>query len=163
MCDPTAYDHYPKVCVGDTLVIDEVEIEFLSVPNENILVNCVNNHSVVFMMTVPGQKLLFLGDLGKEGGDMLAAAYGDKLKCDVVQMAHHGQCGVGENVYALANAKICLFPTPQWVWENWGAHREPGTGPFRIAETLSYPSVAKAKHIVAWQDGAKEHPLPICL
>ena len=35
-------------------------------------------------------------------------------------MAHHGQNGVDRSFYEAVDPEICLWPTPQWVWENRG-------------------------------------------
>ncbi|MCR5263003.1 MAG: MBL fold metallo-hydrolase, partial [Clostridiales bacterium] len=56
--------------------------------------------------------------LGVAGGEKLLACNGDKLKSDIVQMAHHGQNGVDRPVYEAIAPKICLLPTPQWLWDN---------------------------------------------
>lgn len=61
---------------------------------------------------------MFLGDAGVEAGNSLVKTYGDDLKSDMVQMAHHGQAGVNKNVYAKIDPKVCLWPIPSWVWEN---------------------------------------------
>ena len=37
---------------------------------------------------------------------------------DYVQMAHHGQAGVSEDVYKVINPKYCMWPTTEWLWEN---------------------------------------------
>lgn len=42
------------------------------------------------------------------------------LKCKMVQMSHHGQNGVGYEVYKALRPSVCLWPTPQWLWDNEG-------------------------------------------
>jgi hypothetical protein len=69
-------------------------------------------------MTIGEQKVLFLNDLGAIGGRRLLATYGDALKSDIVQMAHHGQGGVNKDVYDAIDAQVHLWPTPLWVWKN---------------------------------------------
>lgn len=78
-----------------------------------------NNASIVYKILVNGKTMLFLGDMGEAGGRrLLAEAGADQLKVDIVQMAHHGQNGIGEEVYKAINPAICLWPTPQWLWVN---------------------------------------------
>ncbi|MBR3692026.1 MAG: hypothetical protein IKL89_04940 [Clostridia bacterium] len=151
--DPTAYDRYRRVLRGDRFTLDGIEVEFLRVPNENILPNPVNNTSIVFRLKAAGQRWLFLGDLGVEGGNELAAICGEGLSCDICQMAHHGQKGVGDNVYALAAPKICIFSSATWCWNN--------TEPARILHTRSLPEIRAAKHIVACLTGNAEWELPL--
>ena len=79
----------------------------------------INDTSVVFRFTFPNKKTaLFLGDLGLRAGDLLEEEYGDKLKSDIVQMAHHGQDGAGENVYKRIMPEVCMWTAPMWLWNN---------------------------------------------
>jgi hypothetical protein len=65
------------------------------------------------------KSVLFTGDLGAEGGEkLLKSKYADALPSDYVQMAHHGQAGVTEAFYRKVNPSYCLWPTPQWLWDN---------------------------------------------
>ncbi len=152
--DPTAYDRHLKVCRGDRFDVDGISVEILRVPTENITANALNNTSIVFRLTAAGQTWLFLGDLGIEGGNELVSYYGDRLKCDICQMAHHGQKGVGDNVYAHAAPGICIFSSATWCWNN--------TEPERILHTRSLPEIRAAQHIVACHTGNAEWDLPLC-
>ena len=79
----------------------------------------INDTSVVFRFTFPNKKTsLFLGDLGLRAGDLLEEEYGDKLKSDIVQMAHHGQDGAGENVYKRIRPEVGMWTAPMWLWNN---------------------------------------------
>ena len=158
--DDMAFARHTPVCVGQRIELDGLEVEFLRVPNENILPNPVNNTSIVFRLKAAGQSWLFLGDLGIEGGNELASMYGKGLACDICQLSHHGQKGVGENVYDLAAPTLCINNAPQWSWENLG-RGGPGTGPFRCAETAAMPAVARAKQMLVFQDGTRELTLPL--
>ena len=72
-------------------------------------------------MNVQGTKILFLGDLGIEGGEELLSLNKEAIKnMDYVQMAHHGQAGVNEDVYQVIDPKYCLWPTTDWLWKNEG-------------------------------------------
>ncbi len=96
-----------------------VELEILGNRNENILVNLVNNSSLVFKISSVSKSVLFLGDLGIEGGQVVIENIDSKvLKSNYVQMAHHGQDGVAEDFYEIVNPQYALWPTPSWLWEN---------------------------------------------
>ena len=72
-------------------------------------------------MEMGGKRLLFLGDLGVEGGNRLLNEYRNnpgELRADIVQMAHHGQSGVDRNVYEAVRPTICLWCAPAWLWNN---------------------------------------------
>ncbi len=97
----------------------------------------VNNSSITYMIDTGKKKVLFLGDLSYDGGSRLGREAGNALKADIVQMAHHGQNGVGRSIYQSIAPKICLWPTPQWLWDNdnGGGYN---SGPWRTVETLSW-------------------------
>lgn len=115
------------VCEGDVLDFDGMQVEVLNdpldfqqftEPSAN-LGSSVNDTSLVFRFTFPnGKTALFLGDLGLRAGNILAERYGTALKSDIVQMAHHGQNGAGENVYELIRPEVCLWTAPIWLWNN---------------------------------------------
>jgi beta-lactamase superfamily II metal-dependent hydrolase len=104
---------------GDVYEFGAVEVKILQTPDESITANPINNSSCVFTVTVNGQKILFLGDLGVEGGQRLLSRYSaEELRSDYVQMAHHGQSGVGREVYEAIRPRFCLWCTPSWLWDN---------------------------------------------
>lgn len=106
-------------CVNDVFTIDNVCFEILYVTEDKFAHNYMNNSSMVMMMYAEGQKTLFLGDLGVEGGERVLEMHPEeKLKCDFVQMAHHGQNGVAQSFYKAVSPKGCLWPTPKWLWDN---------------------------------------------
>ncbi|MFT6841554.1 MAG: hypothetical protein ACJASR_000316 [Psychroserpens sp.] len=106
--------------VMDVFSIGEnVELTILGVRNEEIVDNAINNSSLVFKISSKYKSVLFTGDLGWEGGDkILKELVKEELKVDYVQMAHHGQNGVGFNFYEAVNPCYLLWPTPEWLWEN---------------------------------------------
>ena len=98
----------------------------------------VNNSSVVYMVSLNGTNVVFLGDLARAGGEMLMADHDLRaLKCDVVQLAHHGQNGVDYEVYKALKPSVALWPTPQWLWDNDGGSGA-GTGPWLTQETKNW-------------------------
>lgn len=108
---------------GDVYEFDDGKavVRVLRTPDETITHNPTNNSSCVFRFEVDGKSILFLGDLGVEGGDQLMAINPPELlKADYVQMAHHGQGGVSKECYAVIKPDYCLWPTPTWLWDNMG-------------------------------------------
>ena len=82
----------------------------------------INETSLVMRAHVEGQSILFLNDLGgfnsdRSSGARLVNTYGEALKSDIVQMAHHGQKGSQKALYDLVDAKVHLWPTPAFVWD----------------------------------------------
>lgn len=126
----THADIVQVVYENDVLTLDGLKIEVLNdpmgfqqftEPSPNLGSN-VNDTSLVYRFTFPnGKTALFLGDLGLRAGNLFAARYGESLKSDIVQMAHHGQNGADENVYRLIRPEVCLWTAPIWLWNNdWG-------------------------------------------
>jgi len=129
---------YTGVGSGDVFDIDEIHIEILSVENTNITDNAVNNSSMMMRVSDPAKSVLFAGDLGDLAGDyLLGVVDHQKLKADYVQMAHHGQAGVGENFYQVVQPDYCLWPTPLWLWnnDNGGGY---DSGPWTTLETRQW-------------------------
>lgn len=109
-----------------------VDLRILAIKNDSITVNAINNSSLVFKVESRSKSILFLGDLGIEGGNkVLKETDPGELKSDYVQMAHHGQNGVGLNFYKTVDADYALWPTPKWLWENRAQGQGPGTGNYQ--------------------------------
>lgn len=108
-----------EVKKGMSFLLDGLKLEVLFDSRHYLETNNLNDTSLVYRVVFPNKVVaLFLGDLAGIGGEHLADEYGDKLKSDIVQMAHHGQKGVSRRVYELIRPKVCLWPTPKWLWEN---------------------------------------------
>lgn len=112
------YHKVVTVSVGDVYQIGEAKFEVLYTADTRINDNWCNNSSTVFKMTLGDRRVLFLGDLGVEGGHVLMRNMPEAIKCDTVQMAHHGQEGVDEAFYNATECKTCLWCAPDWLWDN---------------------------------------------
>ena len=115
----------PEVVVetGDVYTFDggNATVRILHTPDETLVRNPINDSSIVFRFEADGKRILFLGDLGPEGGDQLLSDVDhDELKADFVQMAHHGQGCVKKDCYEVIHPTYCLWPTPSWLWDNMG-------------------------------------------
>ncbi len=104
------------VSQGETVDIDECHIDFIYTYHDGLFSNLMNDASLVFKITTPNKTVLFLGDLGPEGGDVLYEESRHLLKADIVQMAHHGHMNVGLEVYAAVQPEACLWCCPDWLY-----------------------------------------------
>ena len=102
---------------GDTIIVDEVTIDILYSYTGGLYANLMNDSSLVFRLSGEKKSVLFLGDLGPEGGDILFRESKDKLKADYCQMAHHGHMNVSMEVYAEIMPEACFWCTPKWLYE----------------------------------------------
>ena len=107
-----------SVAKGLSFEIDGVKIDVLQTWDAADGTSNINDTSLVLRAHIGEQTVLFLNDLGSIGGRRLLATYGNQLKSDIVQMAHHGQAGVNKDVYDAIDADVHLWPTPIWVWQN---------------------------------------------
>ena len=143
---------FEEIKRGDVITIDNVKLECLSDGNDDILVNNPNNQSIVFRISDGSFSMIFLGDLGAEGGTKLVNEYGNKLKADAVQMAHHGQSGVKRDVYERINPKYAFWPTPRWLWDNTPyLGGEKGKGTFQTPEVIKWIDSLKCINITSFE------------
>ena len=106
---PEIEDRTCVVSQGDVIHIDEVKIEFIFSYHEELTNNLMNDSSLVFKLSTPNKSVMFLGDIGPDAGDLLYFESKDKLKADMVQMAHHGGLCCGMEVYAAIKPEVCLW------------------------------------------------------
>jgi beta-lactamase superfamily II metal-dependent hydrolase len=126
------------LALGQVLEIDGVRLTVLGVKNPEITANPVNNSSLVLRVYDGHKSILFLGDLGVEGGEkLLNGPMANRLQADYVQMAHHGQAGVNEAFYQRVNPAYCLWPAPKWLWDNDKGGGK-GSGPWRTLEVRAW-------------------------
>lgn len=145
-------DKVEEVSLNQIIEIDNLKCEILGVKNPEITTNPINNSSMVMKFEINNNSILFLADTGKESGEKLLKNQGSKLKSDIVQMAHHGQSGADKDVYEKIKPTICLWPTPEWLWNN-----NPGTGyntgNWTTLETRQWMEELKVKTNYVEKDG----------
>ena len=105
---------------GDIFKIDNIEMEILRVANPEITDGDNGNEaSLVFKLTAKDVKksMIFLGDaMEKASPEILESK--DKLKADAVQLAHHGNWGVTEDVYKALNPKVAFVNATEKLYNN---------------------------------------------
>ena len=113
----------------------------------------VNNLSAVYKIFTPGKSILFLGDLSSYAGKiLLEECEEDFSDVAAVQMAHHGQRGVDLEFYSKLSPSVCLWPAPEWLYDNLG---EKGfdSGPFLTVRTREYMQSLGVKRHYSEKDG----------
>lgn len=124
-------------------------------PDTALTCNVINNSSVVFKINIGGKSILITGDLGKEAGDIVLEKYGSLLKSDYVEMAHHGQNGVGRSFYEAVLPDVCLWCTPLWLWNN-DAGRGYNTHLWKTVEVRGWMEEIGVKRHYVIKDGTAE-------
>ena len=102
---------------GESIDVDECHIDFIFSFHDGLYANPMNDSSLVFKITTPNKTVLFLGDLGADGGDVLYDESRHLLKSDIVQMAHHGHMNVGMEVYAAIEPEACMWCCADWLYD----------------------------------------------
>ena len=99
----------------------------------------LNDSSLVFTLKSPTKTILFTGDISPKMSDKLAKKYRrtTELKCDYIQLAHHGQSGGSYDLYKLTSAKYALWCAPKWLFDN-DLGDGFDTGPFTSAITKKW-------------------------
>ena len=69
-----------------------------------------NDTSIVWKMTVGGQASMWTGDIADFGCRAMCDKYDDFLKCDIVQVSHHGFIGATVEFYKKVGADIAFWP-----------------------------------------------------
>ena len=131
---------------GTTIMAGNTKIEVINDRYETDW-NKGNNASICYKVWVNGKSILFLGDMSSEGGKRLLQYERDNLKADIVQMAHHGQAGVDEDVYKAISPSIALWPTPQWLYN------QTEDSQYRTYETRTWMSKLGTKNYVVLSGG----------
>lgn len=129
-----------KLSAGDMFEFDEVSVQVLRVYNPEMKDNLVNNRSTVYRIDGPRSSILILGDLGVEGGnELMQNCPPALLQTDYTQMAHHGQWGVSKEFYDYVKPKACIWPSPDWLWDN-DVGDGCDTGPYQTVRTREWVS-----------------------
>lgn len=145
-------DNIEEVKLNQIINIDFIKCEILGVKNPEITNNAFNNSSMVIKMILEKSSILFLGDTGEESGDKLLNTQKDKLKSDIVQVAHHGQRGAKESLYQEIKPTICLWPTPKWLWDNDNGGGK-DSGQWKTLETRAWMEKLGVKKNIVEKDG----------
>lgn len=144
-----------NVFEGDVIEIDDVRIDILLTATDEERESTINDTSLIFRATVEDQTILFLADSHRSQGNRLLKKYGDTLKSDIVQMSHHGQDGVMKKVYEAIAPTMCLWPSPDWVFNN-------TSGTLQSFETRQWMMDMNIKyHFISGIDFTQSFNLPV--
>ena len=126
------------LAAGDVIECGGLTIDVLSDGTDYESYHTINDTSTVLRVHFPSRDVLFLGDLGAESANaILSRVPAEALRCDIVQMAHHGQGGAERNFYEVVRPKVALYTAPMWLWEcDNGKGR--GSGPWQTLKTRAW-------------------------
>ena len=109
---------FRRLTYGEDIALDKIKMTVLCAPE--VLPadsrNDVNTNSIVFMLNIGGKKILMTGDANEPAWDFMVRqqSKGEKysLKCDYLQVPHHGvhAAGTAEG-YSAANPRYLVIPS----------------------------------------------------
>jgi len=118
-----AFTHYDSVCIkahdGMKFNLSGVVFEVLHTPDDDMptVYKLMNDTSLVIKMTYENSATLWLGDMGVIPGDSCIEMYGDYLKCDAVQVSHHGWGSASWEFFELLNPEILLWNNSEFGFQ----------------------------------------------
>lgn len=132
--DHTEFDEYVKKIYGDRIIRERSGQRFCYADATfDILFACddlypeviknTNDTSLVMRMEMNGRRILWTGDAQVEASACVCQRYGkESLESEFLQVAHHGFWGGSADLYRMIDAKVLLWPVPDfWYHEalNW--------------------------------------------
>lgn len=108
-----------------------------------------NDGSMVFKLSGRENSILFLADAGKSRNDHLLNTYGKGLKADIVQMGHHGNSTLSDELYEDIGANTAFFDAPDWLinGEKYSTHHYIDLMESMGAKVLSFSSAPNTVEI----------------
>lgn len=108
---------HDNIYMNDTYYIDGINVRVMN-DMYQIDDDPINNSSVAYKVNIGDKALMILGDLSYEGGNRLLEDNPNNMKSNFVVMAHHGQGGVGKEVYDAINPEYCIWCTTHKIFNN---------------------------------------------
>lgn len=103
---------------GDELEIDGLRFKILHACGEYVYENSRdigNDSGLMIRVTNDQETMLFCSDVGVVMSDKIMEQYGEDIKCDYIQMGHHGNGGLSNEFYRLASPGTAFFDAPEWL------------------------------------------------
>lgn len=102
---------------GDVYTFDELTLEVLYTHEDLDAPGTFNDHSTVSVLVTGGQRILLLGDVHVNGSRILLRDKREQLRCDIVQVSHHGYDGATRELYEATGARVALWPAPDYAMQ----------------------------------------------
>ena len=143
---------YAKVHTGQTLFFPGISMNILYshedvYPNFMLEINGAATIAFDVVVNSDNTRFFFLADVTEEGAGYLVKMYEEDIKCDVLQIGHHGNKGGSYELYRLCAPRLAFWPTrteypdrahivvqPQnkWIFENVEAVIRSGNGNYTM-------------------------------
>ena len=100
---------------GDRLSLGGAEFEVIFTADDcSVRPVNVNETSLTMKMTLGKYSVMWLGDIQPVGSKIILEKHSpESLKCDIVQVGHHGYMGASDDFYRAIDPEIALWPVPE--------------------------------------------------
>ena len=109
-------------------------------------IRTLNDTSIVFRMTMNGRRVMWLGDNMGQAADYITKKYSaEQLKCEMLQVGHHGYWGGSQKFHEMMNPEVLLWPCPDfWYQEikDWDCNRF-----FKESKNINYKFIGGQKEV----------------
>lgn len=118
-----AFKNYNAVNIkahdGMRFQLSGVVFEVLHTPDDDMptIYKNMNDTSLVIKMSYENSATLWLGDMGVIPGNSCIEMYGDYLKCNAVQVSHHGWGSASWEFFKLLNPEILLWNNSEFGFQ----------------------------------------------
>lgn len=101
-----------KVHTGQIVDFGDATVEILYTIEDHMPeeLRNINDSTMAMRVTMGGQSFMILADVGYYSGPIMDAMWGDYLKSDILQVAHHGQWPSVESIYHKIAAEVVIVP-----------------------------------------------------
>ena len=111
---------YRKLHTGMSFYVADARFDVMYTHEDlyPVLSDDFNETSMVIRATFGNQRIMFLGDVQDDGGQvMIDTMPKSEMKSDIVQYAHHGWDGPTAELYDLIEAPTVLWPVSIYSWQ----------------------------------------------
>ena len=121
---------------GMKFSLSGVDFEVLHTPDDDMptIFETINDTSVIVKMTYRNSSMLWLGDMGPVPSDSCVQMYGSALKCDAMQVAHHGWGAATPEFYEASKPSVLFWNNSEFGFKY--ADKYQGFGKTRTSTDL---------------------------
>ncbi len=108
-----------KAHTGQVIKVRNAEIEVLFTIEDTYpqIIRNVNDASIITRVKMGGQTVMMLGDTENQASAIIMSSFGNYLKSDIVQIAHHGFGTAPFSLFEVIDSKVALWPAYQEVYD----------------------------------------------
>lgn len=111
-----SWNNIKMLHTGDRINVVGLDIQVLnSYSNKIEGTDAANDGSLMLKINGQSQSMLFCGDTGSKMSQKLIDLWGSNLKADYIQMGHHGNGGLSEELYKIVSPQVAFFDAPEWL------------------------------------------------